>query len=105
MEVGVAAVNDDVAWLQHAHQFVNLVVYRLAVRHHDPDCFGAVVQLRHHILDGLGWHNRGMLLGDFLCLCVGAIESNYPMSALRQPHHHVATHAAQANETDFHNSS
>ena len=55
VEVGVAAVDDDVARLEQRHHVVQRVVGHLAGRHHHPDDAWRLLQLRHHVFDGVGW--------------------------------------------------
>ena len=92
VEVGVAAVDDDVARGQPRQQLLDGLVHRRAGRHHEPDN-AREAQLFDEIAEGIDAH--GALVDHSLDRFGAAIVADDPMTAAHQPFGHVGAHAAQ----------
>ena len=100
VEVGVAAVDDDVVWLEQPHDMVQRVVSHLARWHHHPDDTWRLLQFRDHLFDAERWNSASRRrLVHWLCAPIGC-DNTVP--ATNEPHRHVAAHAAQAIDTQLH---
>ena len=84
MELGVAAVNDDVAGLQQRGDGLDRLFGRAAGRHHDPHDAGGG-KLRYHRCEGR---------------CPGAAASFGLLDQIRRPivHHDAVSVALQARD-------
>src|SRR5262249_5486517 len=89
-EVRVAAVDEHVAGLEQAEQRPTALLRRIAGRHHHPND-ARRLQLRHQLLErgyGPSWIGAGVGL-DLVAVSAQALG-------------HVAAHAAEPDEAEFH---
>ena len=89
-ELGVAAVDDDVALGEEAGQLGDRLVRGSTGRNHDPHDAGGR-QLGHHRLEALDVTEAG-----------GPVVSHDGVTCAANPLAHVATHLAQADESEVH---
>ena len=99
LERRVAAVDEDVAFVEQRRELVDRRLRRVAVGEHDPDR-----ARRLERLDDVGElpDRLGALSGQLLGLGVGAVPHHDAVTAAQQPARHVAAHAAQPDHRYVH---
>src|SRR5207302_5043618 len=100
LPVGVAAVDDDVAGVAQVDELIDRLCRRVAGRHHDPHDSGTALKLSDEVLPAPRPDRalRRMRLHRGL----GEVECDDTVTTLDQAQRHIAAHAAQTDDSDFH---
>ena len=94
--IGIAAVDDDVAFGEDWQQLLDGLIDGVARRYHQPD--GARrTQLIGEIRQGTG--PQGAPVDDPLDRLAAAVIGNHPMAAQHQPLGHIGSHAAKPDHS------
>src|SRR5581483_10859128 len=98
-EIRVAAVDDDVAFVEARGEFIDSGFGCVTRRYHDPNC-AWLVQLRDEIVERV---RSSCAFASKLLHIVGAeVEDDAIMSTAHQATHHVRAHPTQTNHSKLH---
>jgi hypothetical protein len=98
--VRIRTIDDQIARRQHGQQRIERGLGRLARRQHQPDD-ARRLQCGHHFLQG-GAGVMARFRRDGLAHLMTAVVDCDPDAFTRQAPGHVAAHAAQSDDAEFH---